>query len=51
MRTLLFASLLTTIGQAPATVRTVQAVDLDRYAGDWSEGARYPNRFQPSSSS
>lgn len=46
MRTLLFVSLLTTMSQAPATVRTVQAVDLDRYAGDWFEVARYPNRFQ-----
>ena len=46
MRTILFASLLMTMGQAPATVRTVQAVDLDRYAGDWFEVARYPNRFQ-----
>jgi apolipoprotein D and lipocalin family protein len=27
-------------------VRTVEAVDLDRYAGDWFEIARYPNRFQ-----
>lgn len=47
MRILLFASLLaTTMAQAPATVRTVPAVDLDRYAGDWFEIARYPNRFQ-----
>ena len=36
MRILLFASLVvTTMAQAPATVRTVPAVDLDRYAGDW----------------
>jgi apolipoprotein D and lipocalin family protein len=27
-------------------VRTVDAVDLDRYVGDWFEIARYPNRFQ-----
>jgi apolipoprotein D and lipocalin family protein len=47
MRILLFVSLmLTTMAQAPATVRTVPAVDLDRYAGDWFEIARYPNRFQ-----
>jgi apolipoprotein D and lipocalin family protein len=47
MRIVLFASLLATMmTQAPATVRTVPAVDLDRYAGDWFEIARYPNRFQ-----
>src|SRR5688500_2232418 len=27
-------------------VRTVPFVDLDRYAGDWFEIARFPNRFQ-----
>ena len=27
-------------------VRTVESVDLDRYAGDWYEVARFPNRFQ-----
>jgi apolipoprotein D and lipocalin family protein len=27
-------------------VRTVPAVNLDRYAGDWFEVARFPNRFQ-----
>lgn len=27
-------------------VRTVDAVDLDRYVGDWFEIARLPNRFQ-----
>jgi lipocalin/uncharacterized protein YbjT (DUF2867 family)/ligand-binding SRPBCC domain-containing protein len=31
--------------QAPV-VRTVPFVDLDRYAGDWVEIARFPNRFQ-----
>ena len=36
MRIVLFASLLATMmTQAPATVRTVPAVDLDRYAGAW----------------
>jgi apolipoprotein D and lipocalin family protein len=47
MRTLICASLLlTTMTQAPATVRTVPAVDLERYAGDWFEVARYPNWFE-----
>jgi apolipoprotein D and lipocalin family protein len=27
-------------------VHTVDRVDLDRYAGDWFEIARFPNRFQ-----
>jgi len=27
-------------------VRTVPSVDLNRYAGDWFEIARFPNRFQ-----
>ena len=27
-------------------VRTVAKVDLDRYAGEWFEIARFPNRFQ-----
>jgi apolipoprotein D and lipocalin family protein len=30
----------------PGPVRTVDAVDLDRYLGDWFEIARLPNRFQ-----
>jgi apolipoprotein D and lipocalin family protein len=33
-------------GQTPAPVRTVAFVDLNRYAGDWFEIARFPNRFQ-----
>lgn len=32
----------------PAPVRTVEAVDLDRYLGEWYEIARFPNRFQRS---
>lgn len=32
--------------QTLAPVRTVPLVDLDRYAGDWFEIARFPNRFQ-----
>jgi apolipoprotein D and lipocalin family protein len=32
--------------QSSAAVRTVAFVDLDRYAGDWFEIARFPNRFQ-----
>lgn len=32
--------------QTPAPVRTVASVDLDRYAGEWFEIARFPNRFQ-----
>ena len=29
-----------------APVHTVPFVDLNRYAGDWYEIARFPNRFQ-----
>lgn len=32
--------------QTPPAVRAVPFVDLDRYAGDWFEIARFPNRFQ-----
>ena len=32
--------------QTPTPVRTVPIVDLNRYAGDWFEIARFPNRFQ-----
>ncbi|MGB7218540.1 MAG: lipocalin family protein [Vicinamibacterales bacterium] len=34
------------MGQASGPVRTVDAVDLDRYLGDWFEIARFPNWFQ-----
>jgi apolipoprotein D and lipocalin family protein len=34
------------LAQEPAPVRTVPLVDLERYAGDWFEIARFPNRFQ-----
>jgi lipocalin/uncharacterized protein YbjT (DUF2867 family) len=36
----------TVAAQAPPPVRTVERVDLKRYAGDWYEVARLPNRFQ-----
>jgi apolipoprotein D and lipocalin family protein len=35
-----------TVTQTPVPVRTVPFVDLNRYAGDWFEAARYPNWFQ-----
>ena len=31
---------------APGPVRSVPAVDLQRYAGSWHEVARFPNKFQ-----
>lgn len=34
------------IQEPQGAVRTVAAVNLDRYAGDWYEVARFPNRFQ-----
>jgi lipocalin/uncharacterized protein YbjT (DUF2867 family)/ligand-binding SRPBCC domain-containing protein len=34
------------LGQELPAVRTVGSVDLRRYAGDWYEVARFPNRFQ-----
>ncbi|MEO8522321.1 MAG: lipocalin family protein [Acidobacteriota bacterium] len=33
-------------GQPATPVRTVPAVDLGRYLGDWFEIARFPNKFQ-----
>jgi len=32
--------------QAEGGVRTVPRVDLEKYAGEWFEVARFPNRFQ-----
>jgi apolipoprotein D and lipocalin family protein len=34
------------LAQSPKPVETVDNVDLERYAGDWYEVARFPNRFQ-----
>lgn len=34
------------IRQTASPVRTVASVDLERYAGEWHEAARLPNRFQ-----
>jgi apolipoprotein D and lipocalin family protein len=34
------------LAQPPGPVRSVERVDLDRYAGTWFEIARFPNRFQ-----
>ena len=39
-------TLLPAAAQAQTPVRTVPFVDLERYAGDWFEIARFPNRFQ-----
>jgi apolipoprotein D and lipocalin family protein len=39
-------TMLAASAQNPAPVRTVEAVDLSRYVGDWFEIARFPNRFQ-----
>ncbi len=52
MTTLSLLSTLAVIGmlriatETTAEVRTVSAVDLSRYAGDWYEVARFPNRFE-----
>ena len=45
----LLATIMTVLAvsaQSLAPVRTVEAVDLSRYVGDWFEIARFPNRFQ-----
>jgi apolipoprotein D and lipocalin family protein len=44
-RTLL-AVLMVTASLQSESVRAVDAVDLDRYLGEWFEIARFPNRFQ-----
>ncbi len=43
---LLLLTLAGCAGGGESTVRTVPAVDLNRYAGTWYEVARYPNRFE-----
>jgi apolipoprotein D and lipocalin family protein len=45
---LIASTLQTAIAEArtPQAVRTVPVVDLDRYAGEWFEIARFQNRFQ-----
>lgn len=44
----LFAVLMMAASVQSQPVRTVDAVDLDRYVGEWFEIARVPNRFQRS---
>ena len=47
MTTLVFVlAMLSPAQAAAAPVRTVDAVDLNRYLGEWLEIARFPNRFQ-----
>jgi apolipoprotein D and lipocalin family protein len=46
MTSLLFATAIYLLAQSSTPVRTVDAVDLNRYLGDWYEVARFPNRFQ-----
>jgi apolipoprotein D and lipocalin family protein len=49
MKPALLATIMTVLAAPPqslAPVRPVEAVDLSRYAGDWFEIARFPNRFQ-----
>ncbi len=46
MSSLLAGVLLLGLIQADGAVRTVPKVNLERYAGEWFEIARYPNRFQ-----
>ena len=46
MKALALGLLALGLWQAQSTVRTVPRVDLTRYAGEWFEVARFPNRFQ-----
>jgi apolipoprotein D and lipocalin family protein len=49
LRVLAVVACIAAIGRSSQTlapVRTVPAVDLNRYLGDWFEIARLPNRFQ-----
>ncbi len=44
--TLMMLTAIPLLAQQQPAVRTVDAVDLTRYAGEWFEIARFPNRFQ-----
>jgi apolipoprotein D and lipocalin family protein len=51
VRTAVFAGLLASLAACsappePATLATIQALDVPRYMGRWYEVAKYPNRFQ-----
>ncbi|HSE27884.1 MAG TPA: lipocalin family protein [Gemmatimonadales bacterium] len=46
MTLLLLAGALAAQDTVPGPVRSVDSLDLERYAGVWHEVARYPNRFQ-----
>ncbi|HVH27212.1 MAG TPA: lipocalin family protein [Vicinamibacterales bacterium] len=48
MTVILLAALMLAGPLQSEPVRTVDAVDLDRYLGDWFEIARFTNRFQRS---
>ena len=46
LSTLLLVGVLPMVPDTTAEVKTVGAVDLSRYVGDWYEVARFPNRFE-----
>jgi apolipoprotein D and lipocalin family protein len=46
LSTLVLTGVLRMTPDTTADVRTVGAVDLSRYVGDWYEVARFPNRFE-----